>query len=505
LRDQWNSKIGFIMAAIGSAVGLGNIWRFPYVAATNGGGAFLLPYFFVILTAGIPILILEYTMGKTYRGGAPSTWARINKRFEWLGWWQVMCAFVIATYYTAIVVWVVSYFGFAFTSAWGADPTSFFLNDFLGVTDSAHNFGGLRLNLVIPFLCVWAVSAFIIYRGINRGINLACKICLPILIFMIFILVIRGLTLPGAVDGLAYMFTPDWSALKEPRVWVAAYGQVFYSLSICFAIMVSYSSYLPKKTDVVNTAFITATANHGFEIFAGIGVFSIMGFMALQQGVGVSDVASAGVGLAFMTFPTAISTLPGFNAFFGICFFGALLTAGVTSQISILQAVTSGFQDKFNVSHAKACTIMIVPAFVISFLFITGAGLNILDIVDYFINSIGVASAGFLEIVLIGWFFQPEKLRREANEFSNFSIGKWWIYAIKIVSVFGLGIMVILNLKDTIINGYGSYSPLDISVFGWGVIALCVVATIVLTVMRGRENYDKIPEEPVRTEEKEAE
>ena len=145
LRDQWNSKLGFVLAAIGSAVGLGNIWRFPYVAANNGGGAFLLPYFFVILTAGIPILILEYTMGKTYRGGAPVTWARINKKFEWLGWWQVMCAFIITVYYFAIVVWTVCYVGFSFTSAWGDDPTSFFVS-FLGLSDSALNLGGIQMD-----------------------------------------------------------------------------------------------------------------------------------------------------------------------------------------------------------------------------------------------------------------------------------------------------------------------------------------------------------------------
>mgnify|MGYP004557535941 FL=1 len=494
MRDQWNSKLGFVLAAIGSAVGLGNIWRFPYIAATNGGGAFLLPYFFVIITAGIPILILEYTIGKTYKGGAPAAWARINKRFEWLGWWQVMCAFVIAIYYTAIVVWVISYIGFSFTQAWGADPTGFFV-EYLGLTDSALTLGGIQTHLLVPFFIVWIVAAIILYRGINKGIDLACRICLPILLIMTVILVIRGITLPGAVDGLAYMFTPDWSALAKPSVWVAAYGQVFFSLSICFAIMIGYSSYLPKKTDVVNTAFITATTNHGFEVFAGIGVFSIMGYMAFQQGVPVSDVAGAGVGLAFMTFPTAISTLPGLNALFGICFFGALLTAGVTSEISIFQAVISGFQDKFQTSHKKAVTIVLVPSFIISFLFITGAGLNILDIVDYFINNIGVAAAGFLEVVLLGWFFNTEKLRKEANEFSNFSIGKWWLYALKIVTVLGLGIMVILNIKDTIINGYGSYAMSDISVYGWGVIALCFVATIILTLVKGKKGYDEIPEE----------
>ena len=494
LRDQWNSKIGFVLAAIGSAVGLGNIWRFPYIAATNGGGAFLLPYFFVILTAGIPILILEYTIGKTYKGGAGAAFARLNKRFEWLGWWQTFCAFIISIYYTAIVIWVLCYIGFSFNMSWGADPTGFFVN-FLGLSESAHQLGGIQTHLLIPFFIIWAIVAFILYRGINRGINMACKICLPILVVMIVILVIRGLTLPGAVDGLAYMFTPDWSALKNPSVWVAAYGQVFFSLSICFGIMLAYSSYLPKKTDVVNTAFITATANHGFEIFAGIGVFSIMGYMAFAQGVDISEVAGAGVGLAFMTFPTAISTLPGLNAFFGLCFFGALLTAGVTSEISIFQAVISSIEDKFALNHKKACTIVLVPSFLISFLFITGAGLNILDIVDHFINNIGIAAAGFLEVVLIGWFFNMEKIRKEANSFSNFSIGKWWIYAIKIVTVIGLGIMTILNAYNIVHSGYGGYMALDLNIFGWGMLALCAVGTVILTVVRGKEGYRNIPEE----------
>ena len=488
MRDQWNSKFGFILAAISSAVGLGNIWRFPYVAANNGGGAFLLPYFFVILTAGIPILILEYTMGKTYRGGAPVTWARINRKFEWLGWWQVMCAFVINIYYFAIVVWTVSYLGFSFTSAWGEDPTSFFVS-FLGLSDSALHLGGLQTHLLIPYLVVWAAAALVLYRGINKGISVACKICMPIMLFMIVILVVRGLTLPGAVNGLEYMFKPDWSALAKPSVWVAAYGQVFFSLSICFAIMLSYSSYLPRETDVVNTACITATANHGFEVFAGIGVFSIMGYMAASQGVSVEEIAASGVGLAFMTFPTAINTLPGMNAFFGVCFFGALLMAAFTSLISITQAVISGMQDKFEMGHGKACTIVIIPAFLLGFLFITGAGLNILDIVDAFINNIGVATAGLLEIVLITWFFNPETLRKEANEFSNFSIGKWWSYALKIVTVVGLGVMVIMNTKDFIVNGYGGYAASDVAVFGWGMLLLIVLATIILTAMKGKEGY----------------
>jgi len=488
LREQWNSKLGFLLAAIGSAVGLGNIWRFPYIAAENGGGAFLVPYFFAIITAGIPILILEYTIGKTYRAGAPTALARINKRFEWLGWAQVMVAFLITVYYFAIIVWVVSYIGFSFTEAWGKDPTTFFIS-YLGLTESGTQLGGIQMNLVIPFLIVWILAAIILYSGIKKGIELACKICLPILLVMVIVLVIRGVTLPGAADGLEYMFKPNWGALTDSSVWVAAYGQIFFSLSIAFAIMISYSSYLPKKTDVVNSAFITATANHGFEVFAGIGVFSIIGYMAMQQGVAVEEVAGAGVGLAFMTFPTAISTLPALNAFFGVCFFGALFTAGLTSLISIIQAVVTGIMDKFDLSHKKAVTMVMVPAFIVSILFITGAGLTILDIVDAFVNNIGVAGCGLLEVLLIGWFFSPEKLRQAANEYSNFSVGKWWTYCLKIVTVIVLGIMLVLNIKTYITEGYGGYAQLDITLYGWGAVLIIVLGSIIFTSMKGKDGY----------------
>lgn len=499
MRDQWNSKLGFLLAAIGSAVGLGNLWRFPYVAATNGGGAFLVPYFFAIITAGIPILILEYTMGKTYRGGAPVTWARINRKFEWLGWFQAIVAFVIGTYYFAIIVWVLSYVGFSFTQAWGSDPSAFFV-EYLGLTDSALNFGGIRTNLIIPFIIIWAIVAFVMYKGVSKGIETICRICLPVLMVLTLILVIRGITLPGAVDGLEYMFKPDWSKLTDSSVWVAAYGQIFYSLSIGFAIMLAYSSYLPRETDVVNSAFITATANHGFEVFAGIGVFSIMGFMAMQQGVAVEDVAASGIGLAFMTFPTAISELPALNALFGICFFGALLTAGITSMVSILQAVISSFHDKFEIEHKRAVTLVLVPTFLISILFITGAGMNILDIVDAFINNIGVATGGLVEVILITRFFNPEKLRQEANEFSNFSIGKWWIYSLKVVTTIVLGVMLFLNTKDFIVNGYGEYAASDVRIFGWGCILFVVVVADVLNTMKGKPGYadlDKISQKEV--------
>lgn len=496
MNDSWNSKVGFIVSAIGSAVGLGNLWRFPYVAATHGGGAFLLPYFIAIITAGIPILIMEYTIGKTYRGGAPAAFARLNQKFEWLGWAQVMISFMIFIYYLAIVVWTLSYVGFSFTQAWGKDPTSFFSKTFLGVTANAHTLGGVQTNLILPFIVVWILAAVIMYRGISRGVEKVCKIGLPVLLVLTCILVIRGITLPHSADGLQYMFKPDWSSLGKSDVWVAAYGQIFYSLSIAFGIMISYSSYLPMKTDVVNSAFITATANHGFELFAGIGVFSIIGYMANVQGVPVEKVAGSGVGLAFMTFPTAISSLPTMQALVGVCFFGALFVAGITSLVSISQVIVTALEGKFDLSHNKAVTITLVPAFFLSVFFITGAGLSILDILDAFVNNVGLAVSGFLELLLVGWFFKLDKIRLMANRYSNFPASKvWFVGCLKFVTVIMLGIMTFLNTRGYVLNGYGGYAQIDINIFGWGSLVIVLIGTVILTAMKGDEGYTRLDPE----------
>ena len=499
MRETWNTKAGFIIAAVGSAVGLGNLWRFPYIAASNGGGAFIFPYLFAIITAGIPILILEYTLGKTYKSGAPGVFARINRKYEWLGWLQTMAAFLISIYYFAIIVWVLCYLGFAFGTQWGDDTEGFFYG-FLGITDSITQLGGLKTNLIIPFLVVWAIVAFIMYRGINKGINLACKICMPILAVCVVIIVIRGITLPGAIDGIAYMFTPEWDAIAKPDVWVAAYGQVFFSLSIAFGIMLSYSSFLPKEEDVVNTAFFTACTNHGFEIFAGIGIFSIIGYMAGVQGVDVSEVAAAGVGLAFVVFPTAINTLPALNSLFGVLFFLSLFTAAITSMISIIQAIIPGIEDKWELTHKKATTIVLVPVFVLSFMFITGAGLYLLDLADYIANNIGIVVGGVVEVFIVGWFLKTDTIRKLANEYSNFNIGVWWNYCLKIITLIVLGYTVVMNLITYFRDGYEGY-PLWI---GCLFIALLIVGTVAMTSLKGKEGYYIKPSDAPELTRKEA-
>lgn len=347
-RSNWGTRAGFILAAVGSAIGLGNIWRFPTVAYENGGGAFFIPYLFALLTAGIPILIMEFTMGHKHRGSAPLTFKRMNKKSEFIGWWAVLVAFVISTYYAVIVAWAMSYSVFAFNQNWGSDTESFLFNDYLKLA-APGEIGGIVPGVFIPLVIVWVLVLGILFKGVKKGIEIANRIFIPALVIIFLIIVIRAVTLPGAIDGLQAFFAPDFSTILSPDVWVAAYGQIFFSLSIAFAIMITYSSYLPKKSDLTNNAFIVGFGNSSFELLAGIGVFSVLGFMAAQSGVGVDEVVAGGVGLAFVVFPAIINEFPGLNGLFGFLFFASLVLAGLTSLMSITETYVAGLVDKFKI------------------------------------------------------------------------------------------------------------------------------------------------------------
>ncbi|MGN1400260.1 MAG: sodium-dependent transporter [Bacillus sp. (in: firmicutes)] len=474
-RPMFGTRTGFIMAAIGSAIGLGNIWRFPAVAYENGGGAFFLPYLFALLTAGIPILILEFTMGHKYRGSAPLTYARFRKKSEWLGWWQVGISFVIATYYAVILAWAGSFAFFSFGEKWGDDPEAFFFNEYLQIT-APGDFAGIVPGVFFPLLIVWVVTLGILFKGVKKGIEVANKIMIPTLVILFLLIVIRALTLDGALQGLDAFFKPDWGLIADPGVWVAAYGQIFFSLSIAFAIMITYSSYLPKKTDLTNSAFITGFANSGFELLAGIGVFAALGFMAQQQGVPVTEVVSAGIGLAFVVFPKIISSFPAFNDFFGFAFFGCLVLAGMTSLISIVETFVAGVQDKFNVSRTKSVMIGGGLAAVVSIIYATKSGLFLLDVVDYFINQFGIVVVGLVEVVLVAWIFRELKgLQAHADSVSDIMLGAWWRFSLIIITPLVLGYMTYQNTVQNIKENYEGYSDMFIITSGWSVAGAVLV------------------------------
>ncbi|WP_294345010.1 sodium-dependent transporter [uncultured Clostridium sp.] len=480
-REQWGSKMGFILAAVGSAVGLGNIWRFPYLVYNNGGGAFLVPYFIAILTAAIPILILEYGMGHKYRASTPLALARGNRKWEWLGWWPTINAFFILAYYSMILSWAIKYLTLSFTKGWGADPNNYFYNDFLRLSSSPFEFTAIIWPVLIGIAALWAVNWFICYRGVKGGIEKLNKVLLPLLIIIMIIIVVKGVTLNGSTVGLNKLFTPDWSKVKDPSVWIAAYGQVFFSLSVGMGIMMTYSSYLPKKSDINNSAFMTGFANCGFEFLCAIGVFSILGFMATSQGVPIEEVVSGGIGLAFIVFPKVFSIMGVWGNILGVLFFMCLIFAGLTSSVSLVEAVTAPIIDKTGWNRKKVVTWICVLGFVVSIAFATNAGLYLLDIIDNFINNYGIVVVGLLEAFVIGWIIKPAAIRNHTNSVSYFKIGKWWDITIKYITPVILAFMLISSLINEIKNPYEGYSISALLVYGWAIVGIAIIGSLLIS------------------------
>ena len=485
-RGAFSGRNAFIFAAIGSAVGLGNIWRFPYIAYSNGGGAFMIPYIVALLTAGIPLLFLDYAIGHRYRGSAPLSYRRLHRLTEPVGWWQVLICFIIGVYYAVILAWAVRYFMFSFTQEWGDDPAGFFMNEFVQSAPAAEatvSFDFIA-GIAWPLGLVWLAVIGVLILGVQKGIAASSKIFIPVLILMFFVLVGISLTLPGAGDGLNALFTPDWNALTNSSVWVAAYGQIFFSLSVAFGIMLTYASYLKKNEDLTGSGLVVGFSNSSFEILAGIGVFATLGFMAQASGQDISEVAGGGIGLAFIAFPTIINQAP-FGVLIGVLFFGSLVLAGFTSMISIIEVIIAAVQDKLGTGRISSTLAVGVPMALISMLlFPTTTGLNLLDITDAFVNNFGIVAVALVATVtLTAGFGALPTLRNHLNRSSSFKVGRIWQVFVGGIAPIVLGYILINEVQNTVINGYGGMPGWFVNVFGWGMAIALVILSFLLTAI----------------------
>jgi NSS family neurotransmitter:Na+ symporter len=487
-RITWGSQIGFLFAAIGSAVGLGNIWRFSYMAYENGGGAFLIPYFVALLTAGIPLLILEFGLGHKKHGASSLAFAKIGRGFEWLGWWMpVFATFGIMLFYTVVIGWCVNYVFYSFNLAWGTDPQAFFLKDFLNLSSGVFQLGGIPFHLLASLASVWFITWFICFREVNHGIEKACMIFMPLLFLLTLILVGWGLTLPGASEGIKWYLTPDFSKIANWEVWIAAYGQIFFTLTLGFGVMIAYSSYLPKRTDIVKNAIITSLTNCFYSFVAGFAVFSVLGYMSVKSGLPIEKVVKSGPTLAFVAYPQAISLLPFFRELFGIIFFGALVIAGISSGISLIEAFSRAVTDKFDLKRERVVTVLCAMGFLGSLIFASGAGLYWLDIVDHYINQYGLVLAGILECLVVGWFLKAHVLRTHINAVSDWNINRFWNFAISILTPGILFVILISNLLGELREPYGGYDVPALLLLG----GLWLLATILVGIALGIPKWDK--------------
>lgn len=490
-RENWSARSGFIIAAVGSAVGLGNIWRFPYVAYENGGGAFLIPYLIALLTAGLPLLFLDYAVGHRSNGAPPKAYKQLWKPAETLGWWQVCVCLVIGLYYAGVLTWAGSYVYFSMGQLWGDNPEKFFFSTYLQTAETKDFEMNFVSHLFWPLVGVWVMVLAILYGGVKKGVELSNKIFMPLLIVLFTILVIQAVRLPGAVEGLNAFFTPNWEAMKDYKVWLAAYGHIFFSLSVGFGIMVTYASYLKPKTNLTGSGLIVGFANSSFEILAGIGVFAALGFMAHAADKPVAEVVSSGIGLAFIVFPKLISSLGAGADLFGILFFTSLFVAGITSMVSILEVPIAALQDKLKWKRIKAVTVVGGGTGVISiFLFSSTSAIKLVDIIDHFINNLGIVSAALVSIIMVSWFKRMlmTEMEMHTNHISTIKLGRTWEFTLTVVTPVVLLSTLLLALNSLIQNSYGGgdYADAMVLCFGWGSIIFCALGALIMSRIKDR-------------------
>jgi NSS family neurotransmitter:Na+ symporter len=490
LRERWLNRPSFVMAAIGSAVGLGNIWRFPFIAYANGGGAFLIPYFVALFTAGIPLMMLECGLGIRMQGAPPRALAGTKSKAEWVGWWATLTAFVIITYYAVVMSWCFNYLFHSFTLEWSGGAKEFFFKDVLKLSTGPGQLSGLVWPILFGLLLTWVAVFLIIFKGLGR-VGRVVIVTVPLPIILIIILAIRGITLPGAAEGVNFYLAPDFSKLLNGKVWLEAYGQIFFSLSLAMGIMITYSSYLPKKTDITNNAFMISLANCGTSFLAGFAIFSTLGYLAHVTQTDVSKVAAAGPGLAFVTIPIAISKLPFAANLFGAIFFLTLLSLGIDSLFSLVEANVGASMDKWGITRKKATFFICLLAFLIGFLFTSGGGLYWLDIVDHWINNYGLVPVGLAEVIIIGYIFGARRFREMINESSEVKVGIWWEFMIKVVTPAILIISLVTNFYQETQKSYEGY-PLWATVCGGWLVVIGIVIISVLLMRSGKSMAEPV-------------
>jgi len=434
-RPQWSSHMGFILASLGSAVGLGNIWRFPYVMGKYGGGAFLLAYMILMCFICIVPLICELFLGKKFKLAVVGTYASINKKFKIFGWLNFFTIILIAGYYFVVGGWIINYVLMYIVNRVPVDTKEYFY------TFTSGDFMPLFFALVFLIVSLWFP-----YRGINKGVEKANKIMMPLFLLMLVFLVITAQTLPGAKEGLEFIFKPDFSKINSEMLLVA-FGQALFSLSIGMGAMITYGSYMKQESNLVESSYTLIFGETLIAVSAGLMIFpAVFSF-------GYSP--DEGFGLAFVTLPKVFAQLP-LGSFVAVLFFILLLFAALTSSISMVETALASVKENFNISRGKATILIgliliffILPA-TFSFGFLKNFTLfdkTFFGLFDYFSGTLLLPFNTLVMCLVVGWIVKPDKEVVNNNKvlFFIFNILLKYILPVMILILFlsGIGLLKI--------------------------------------------------------------
>lgn len=457
-RERWGTRIGIIFAVAGSAVGLGNFLRFPGQVVQNGGGTFLIPYFISFILLGIPLCWMEWTMGryggKFSHGSLPGILDAITgkKWAKYLGVLGLFVPLVIFFYYTYIESWCLSYSVFSLTGAYSdiAEPTLMrnFLRGFQGVEkNSFFSHIGVAYGF---FLVTFAINMIVIYKGLAKGIEFLCKIAIPVLIAGGVILMIRILTLgtpnpalqdQNVMNGLGFMWNPDFTKLIDPNVWLAASGQIFFTLSVGLGAIMTYASYLKHDDDITLSSTTAASMNELFEVVIAGSIVIPAAFIFLGEEATLLTAQKGSFDLGFVTMPIIFNRIP-FGEVFGFYWFFLLFLAGITSSISLMQPLISFLEDEFGWNRHTSAVALGIVCFVITHLCIFGLGAGVLDEFDFWGANLVITICAFVEVCIFVFFIGVKKGWIELHRGGDLILPKWMMY-ILYVTPFYLGIILL--------------------------------------------------------------
>mgnify|MGYP001105369014 CR=1 FL=1 len=408
-RDSFGSKFGVIAATAGSAIGLGNIWRFPYVAGENGGAAFLIIYLGFIVAIGIPVMLSEFTIGRSAQKNAYGSFKKLAPNRPWylIGLMGVGAAFMILAFYTAVAGWTLEYI------------YQSIINGFAGKSSDELNtmftsFTGSTWRPLIWFFVFMALTAVIIMAGVQKGIEKYTKILMPVLLVLLIALVIRSITLPGAEKGINFLFKPDFSKITASTV-LEALGQAFFSLSIGMGTLITYGSYIQKKDNLGSTAFSVAFADTFIAIMAGLAIFPAVFAFNINP--------NEGAGLVYITLPNIFQQMPG-GYFFSLMFFILLGVAALTSTISVLEVIVAFFVEELKLKRKYATWLATSSVSVLGIMCVLSSssmadvkifGLTVFDLLDFTSANILLPLGGLFIVLFVAWYLGKKEAKRELS------------------------------------------------------------------------------------------
>ncbi|XP_061197519.1 sodium- and chloride-dependent GABA transporter ine-like [Saccostrea echinata] len=522
-RQNWSKNVEFLLAAIGYCVGLGNVWRFPYLCYSSGGGAFLIPFFLMLILCAIPLLYMELAVGQYTQNGPVGALAKICPLFKGAGLATVVISFLFTTYYNVIIAWAFYYLFNCFQAVlpwvgcnhdWNSpncwdgtthqnftngttnssyvaasvkpngsiSPTEDFYQTYvLEKTKGIEEVGTIKWELALILLLCWVVVYFCIWKGPkSTGKVVYFTATFPYLVLVT--LLVRGVTLPGSLNGIMFFIKPKWELLLDPKVWVNAAAQNFNSIGIAFGGIITMSSYNKFHNRIIKDVLVIAVVDAITCLLAGFAIFSILGYLAENQGKSVDDVIQQGPGLVFVIYPEAFTTMP-VPQLFAAVFFIMLITLGVDSQFASTEVIVTTINDHFHhqvKKYLKRKEVLVAIVCGFSFLCglpnVTQGGYYFFSLIDHYAAAVSLMYLAFFEVIAITWFYGARRLGRNVREMNGsppnvFFIVCW--YFISPVFIFGIWLFSMISYRPFQLDDY--QYPIWATVLGWFIAALSVL------------------------------